>query len=180
MQMKDLGDSVSFSNEEMEESMQTAQNYINNIMRRVRRLPVGAGYARMMIFQTMALGGLTVFEALQENKYLAVVKGIKIGIEIVEKIGDSVFDGDSEVQFVGVEPGSMEKINNLKTKLVSGEITAEEALAGLREIAPEFADLTTSTLSSAFNAADLQSNSPPQAQKAEGWGGGSTPKPTLH
>ena len=140
--MKDLGDSVSFTNEEMAESMALAEKYINLIMGRVRHLPRDAGLARMIIFQTMALGGLSLLEAMQKNEYLAIAKGIKVGVGVVEKLGDSVFDADSEIQFVGVEAGAMDRIKAIKGLLDRGEISLEQALESLKKIDPRMADMT--------------------------------------
>lgn len=132
--MIDHGETVEFTDEELEAAKSVAEKFINECLRQVNQMGDDP-MIKVTILCTLILGASSYLAIEGESKNLPVVKSLNTALRVIEQTGNSILDRGN-VKLVGVTGDQVAALMKIKSNLAEGLITNDEAIEALQELMP--------------------------------------------
>jgi hypothetical protein len=132
--MIDHGETVEFTDEELEAAKNVAETFINECLRQVNQMGDDP-MIKVTILCTLILGASSFLAIEGEPKNLPVVKSLHTALKVIEQTGDSILHRGN-VKLVGVTGDQVVALAKIKSDLAEGLITEGEAMEAIQELMP--------------------------------------------
>jgi len=132
--MIDHGETVEFTDDELEAAKGKAETFINECLRQVNQMGDDP-MIKITVLCTLILGAATFLSVENDLKNLPVVKSLNTALRVIEQTGHSILDRGN-VKLVGVTGDQVAALMKIKSNLADGLITNDEAIEALQELMP--------------------------------------------
>ena len=133
--MIDHGETLEFTDEELEAAKDVSEQFINDCLRQVNQMGDDP-LIKVTILCTLILGAASFLSIENDPKNLPVVKSLTTALKVIEQTGESILDRGN-VKLVGVTGNQVVELMKIKSNLAEGLITPDEAMQALQELMPD-------------------------------------------